>query len=239
VCAAEVQDWRPRRERPENAARRRRQLIDAALTSVVKNGLAQTTLSTVAREAGLSQGVAVFYFGTKQALLAAALERHYQDYRDNWRAALTEAGDDPLRRVAALMRADFDPRVCNPKALAIWHAFWGEASARPLYAAIAESVDAERAREIRDALRDLLTPSGWSAEDVERLASGLDSLTDGLWLHLYLSPDTMSPPEALAVAARFLTWLVPEHAPVLERLLAAPPDWSARWAAATGDPPHG
>jgi AcrR family transcriptional regulator len=214
----------------ENAARRRRQLIEAALTSVVKNGLAGTTLATVAQEAGLSQGAAVFYFGAKQALLAEALKAHYQDYRDNWRAALDAAGGDPLARVAALMRADFDPKVCNPKALAIWHAFWGEASARPLYAAISEAVDAERAREICAALGALLTPEGWSAEEVERLAAGLDSLTDGLWLHLHLSPETLTAAEALDVAARFLAWLTPAHAEAIGRLIAAPPEWAAAWA---------
>ena len=65
---------RPRKERSENAAMRRGQLIKAALNSIVKNGLPGTTLATVAREAGLSQGVAVFYFQTKEGLLAAALE---------------------------------------------------------------------------------------------------------------------------------------------------------------------
>ena len=43
---------RPRKERAENAAKRRRQIIEATLRSVVKNGLSGTTLATVSAEAG-------------------------------------------------------------------------------------------------------------------------------------------------------------------------------------------
>ena len=53
---------RPRKERKENADKRRRQVLDATYRSIVSHGLAKTTLATVADEAGLSQGVAVFYF---------------------------------------------------------------------------------------------------------------------------------------------------------------------------------
>ena len=44
----EVAEKRPRKERKENADRRRRQLLDAARRSILKNGLARTTLATVA-----------------------------------------------------------------------------------------------------------------------------------------------------------------------------------------------
>ena len=107
---------RPRKERSENAAMRRGQLIKAALNSIVKNGLPGTTLATVAREAGLSQGVAVFYFQTKEGLLAAALERHYQLYEANWRTALKAAENNPAARLAALVWADFQPEVCAREA---------------------------------------------------------------------------------------------------------------------------
>ena len=135
---------RPRRERAENAARRREQLVDAALRSIVRNGLRGTTLATVAREAGLSEGVAVFYFQSKEGLLAAALERHYQRYEANWRAALDAAGSGATDRLAALVRAEFEPQVCAREAQIVWHAFWGEASARPLFKDIAHRYDAAR-----------------------------------------------------------------------------------------------
>src|SRR3546814_2953137 len=58
--AAKAAAGRPRRERTENAAKRRRQLIEATIDSIVEHGLSATTLATVSDGAGLSQGVAVF-----------------------------------------------------------------------------------------------------------------------------------------------------------------------------------
>ena len=47
--------------------------------------------ATVADAAGLSQGVTVFYFKTKQALLAEALRWHYEECPAIWQAALAAA----------------------------------------------------------------------------------------------------------------------------------------------------
>lgn len=202
----------PRKERVENATRRRRQIIEATLRSVVNNGLAATTLATVAQEAGLSQGVAVFYFKTKHALLAEALRTHFEKYRENWRKALEATGPDPVDRIAALIEADFDEDVCNPQALAVWHAFWGEANARPLYAEIAKELDADRAAEMHSACAELLQRDGKDQSHAELLAAGVDSLTDGLWLRIYLTPEIMSPRLALEITARHLAADFPEHA---------------------------
>ncbi len=203
---------RPRKERVENAAKRRRQIIQATLRSVVKNGLAATTLATVAQEAGLSQGVAVFYFKNKHTLLAEALRSHFEKYRKNWRKALAATGPDPIDRIVALVRADFDQAVCNPEALAIWHAFWGEANARPLYAEIARELDADRAAEMHRACTELIKHDGKDPGHADLVAAGVDSLTDGLWLRIYLTPENISPGLALEITARHLAADFPEHA---------------------------
>ena len=164
---------------------------------IVRHGLSATTLATVADAAGLSQGVTVFYFKTKQALLAEALRWHYEEYRAVWRAALDAAPDDPVARILALVRADFDPAICNRRTLTLWHAFWGEATARPLFATISEEFDRERAtalRELCEAAADLLDAAVWTPAE---LALAIDSLTDGLWLRMHLDPDAMDNDAAL------------------------------------------
>ena len=57
------------RRRTAPPAERRRQLIDATIRSVANRGLADTTIATVAREAGLSQGIINLHFQTKERLL--------------------------------------------------------------------------------------------------------------------------------------------------------------------------
>jgi TetR/AcrR family transcriptional repressor of bet genes len=202
---------RPRKERTENAAKRRRQIIEATIRSVVRNGLSGTTLATVSAEAGLSQGVAVFYFKNKQTLLGEVLRHQNELYQQFWTLARDAAGSDPLAQLIAMVRADFDPMICNAESLVIWHAFWGEASARPLFAEISEKFDAERAAAMQEICAALLGSAGRSAEEATELGAGIDALTDGLWLRIYLSTGTMSTSQALQIAAQFLSAAFPEH----------------------------
>ena len=206
-----LQERRPRRERADNAARRRAQLLEAAIESIVRHGLSATTLATVADAAGLSQGVAVFYFKTKQALLADALRWQYEEYRNVWQAALDAAPPDPVARILALVRADFDPAICNRRMLTLWHAFWGEATARPLFAEISESFDRERAEALRaqcEAAAGLLDTTVWNPDS---LAVAIDSLTDGLWIRMHLDPDGMANEEAMRVTLRLVAAAFPSR----------------------------
>jgi len=203
---------RPRKERTENAAKRRRQIIEATIRSVVNNGLAGTTLATVSAEAGLSQGVAVFYFKNKQTLLGEVLRHKYEIYQTTWQRALAEAGDKPIDRVIALIRADFDPRVFDAQSLVIWHAFWGEASARPLYAQISGKYDAAHFSAISGACADLLAGIGRPVAEAPALSTGIEALTDGMWLRSYLSAEPIDREAALAITARLLAAIIPEHA---------------------------
>lgn len=134
---------RPRRERTENAAMRRRQLIEATIDSIVEHGLSATTLATVSDGAGLSQGVAVFYFKNKQALLSETLKYHYEEYNKVWQSALAAAPEDPVEKILAIVCADLDERICNRRHLALWNSFWGEAKARPIFAEICDTYDSE------------------------------------------------------------------------------------------------
>lgn len=206
-----LQERRPRRERADNAARRRAQLLEAAIESIVRHGLSATTLATVADAAGLSQGVTVFYFKTKQALLADALRWQYEEYRNVWQAALDAAPADPVARILALVRADFDPAICNRRMLTLWHAFWGEATARPLFAEISEGFDRERAEALREqcaAACDLLDATVWNPDS---LAVAIDSLTDGLWIRMHLDPDGMDNEAAMRITLRLVAAAFPSR----------------------------
>ena len=62
-------------QRAELEAERREQILDAALRLWTKQGFDATTVDALAREAGLAKGTIYLYFATKEALLAAAVER--------------------------------------------------------------------------------------------------------------------------------------------------------------------
>lgn len=207
---------KPRKQRVENAARRSLQMVEATLRSVARHGLNETTLASVSREAGLSQGVAVFYFESKSRLLAAAFRHHYEVYRLNWQAALDEAGDDPEARLTAAVRADFSPVVFNREALAVWYAYWGEATARPIYAEISKEFDSARNAELGAICARLMRGD---IEQGRELATAIDALTDGLWLRAHLSQPWAGAAEPLRLTACAVARMLPGPGERVARML--------------------
>lgn len=209
---------RPRRERKDNADKRRRQVLDAAYRSIVSNGLARTTLATVAAEAGLSQGVAVFYFKSKKGLLTEALRDLYETYEAHWQTAVEAAGDHPASQLMAIVRADFDPEICNPQILSVWFAFWGEQKFTPQYGSVTNEFDERRTLAIHAICTRLLPANPVLALDV---ADWVDTLTDGYWQHLHLFARETDRRDATASLVRFLCALLPEHADRLRATAAS------------------
>lgn len=64
-----------RRSQAERSAATRDALLDATIASLVQDGYANTTTSRVAERAGVSRGAHLHHFQTRDALVAAAMER--------------------------------------------------------------------------------------------------------------------------------------------------------------------
>ena len=210
-AAAKRGRGRPKGVNEETHLKRRRQLIDAAIDSITEHGMSGTTLATVSKAAGLSEGSAVFYFKTKQNLLIETLRAHYQDYQNHWLRALNRGSDDPIDQLCALALADMDPAICNPRTLALWNSYWGEAGARPSYAEVCDAFDGEREKfllRICEAAAPLADKALWTPHSI---MEALDMITDGLWTRLHISPDYMGLMEARALIARLIASIFPDR----------------------------
>lgn len=64
-----------RRSQAQRSAATRDALLDATIACLVQDGYANTTTARVAERAGVSRGAHLHHFQTRQALLAAAMER--------------------------------------------------------------------------------------------------------------------------------------------------------------------
>ncbi|MCX5231794.1 TetR/AcrR family transcriptional regulator [Streptomyces sp. NPDC006553] len=62
------------------SAERRRQLVDAAIRAMTRDGVARTTTRSICAEAGVSLSVFHYCFESKQALLEAAIETINSNY---------------------------------------------------------------------------------------------------------------------------------------------------------------
>jgi len=172
-----------RKPRKQSRDARRNQLIEATIGVMAQNGYARTTLTDVARAAGLSHGLVNFHFDSKAGLLAETLSYLAEEYRANWTAALARAGDDPAARLDALIRADFEPAICTQERLSAWCSFWGEAQARPIYQASCGSNDAAYNAGMEQICAALIADGGYAGEPVIA-ARVLRVTTEGVWLDM-------------------------------------------------------
>jgi TetR/AcrR family transcriptional repressor of bet genes len=199
------------RRRTAPPEERREQLILATIRSVADRGLADTTIATVAQEAGLSQGIVNLHFRSKDGLLTETLRYLADEYRTACQKAAETGAVSPVEGLLAMIELDFRRTICSRDKLAVWFAFWGERRFRPTYRRIC----AERDRSYDDMVRvicaRLCEEGGY--EDVEPavVADGLSALTDGLWLDLLVRPESMSRERAKYIALSYLADVFPRH----------------------------
>jgi TetR/AcrR family transcriptional repressor of bet genes len=192
---------------------RRTQLIESTLRTLAARGFARTTLTEVARTAGLSHGLVLFHFETKEKLLAETLAWLAEEYRQNWQAALAAAGEDPAQQIAALIDADFAPTICTPERLAAWCAFWGEAQSRPLYQDACGTKDEEYNRTLESICARLIDLGGYRLDPV--IAARILRVTiEGVWLDMMTMARPYSVQEAQATARTAAALCFPRHFPL-------------------------
>lgn len=189
---------------------RRTQLIEATLATIAECGYSRTTLTEVARRAGLSHGLVLFHFETKEKLLTETLDYLYEEYRQNWQKALAAAGTAPEQKLAALVEADFNPDICQPSRLYSWCAFWGESQSRPLYQARCGANDESYNRILEDVCVGMNKTHGYSVDPV-RAARLIRITIEGTWLEMMTVANPYEVEEAKSTVWTCASSLYPRH----------------------------
>lgn len=189
---------------------RRTQVIEATIQALAERGFSRFTLTDVAKRAGISHGLVLFHFQSKENLLAETLDFLAEEYRSNWQEALESAGDAPEARLLAMVRADFTDKLCTPERLAAWCAYWGEIQSRPLYQSRCAANDAL----FHDTLVALCTQMNAAygyTHNPEQAARLIRVLADGIWLDLMSVEGAHSVPDALEIMMLGVRGLFPRH----------------------------
>lgn len=189
---------------------RRTQLIEATIRTLAARGYARTTLTEVAKTAGLSHGLVLFHFETKEKLLAETLAYLADEYRQNWEDALALAGPSPAEQLNALINADFNPAICLPERLAAWCSFWGEAQSRPLYQASCGEKDDAYNRTLED-ICARLSAEGDYGRDALTVSRMIRVTIEGVWLDMMTMANPYPRDEALAVVRTAAALCFPNH----------------------------
>lgn len=197
---------------PRKASReaRRQQFIEATIATLARNGYARTTLTEVAATAGLSHGLIIFHFQTKEKLLIETLIFLAREYRDNWAQALAGAPKRPAEQLDALIRADFVSAICNEGRLGAWSALWGEAQSRPLYVEHGASYDVEYAETVDRLCADIIAEGGYPY-DAEAVSRVVRVTLEGLWFELMTTTRPNAIEDALSSMFQLAMAFFPKH----------------------------
>jgi len=201
------------RKRTAPKEERQQQLIQATIRSVASNGLSDTTMASVSREAGLSQGIINLHFQSKDRLLVETLRFLSEQYRSAWEKAVARAGESPADKLAAMVATDFKAPVCDRNKLAVWFAFWGESKSRPTYRKICALRDMAYRVEMVQVCEELAEQGGYQEVDAGAVAAGLSAMTSGLWLDMLTNPRSMSRQRAKQICMSYLATTFYDHYP--------------------------
>ena len=177
------------RAAPSLAEVRRQQILDAAEQCFRERGFHNASMVEIARTFGMSAGHIYNYFDSKEAIIAAIVERDLAGFfrraeelrgeRDLCKAIIDRIGprvDDRLDRGRSALRIEV----------------MAEAGRNARVAAAVQSVDAR----VRAALRELLhraSPDGAPARDLDGKVEVLMALFDGLMIRALRHPGISKP----------------------------------------------
>jgi AcrR family transcriptional regulator len=174
---------RPRRRLD---AVRRPQILATAVELVREKGLWNVRISDVAKRAGVSPTSVVYYFGTKDQLLADSITRADDAF---YRAVepLLERVDSAVDRIAWLIVRS------STSDWLLWIDLWVYARHHP------ETVIAQRhfQRRWRKAIEDVVVYGNatgeWNVDGAGAIAQRLAAITDGLAVHMLLGDPDHTP----------------------------------------------
>ncbi|MFH8136086.1 transcriptional regulator BetI [Pantoea osteomyelitidis] len=180
---------------------RRRQLIDATLSTINEVGLNDATIIQIAKRAGVSTGIISHYFRDKNGLLEATMRDVTTQLRRAVKSrlnALTSASTEA--RLRAIVEGNFDETQVHSAAMKAWLDFWASSMHQPALHRL-QRVSSGRLLSalIVEFRREL-------PRDRARLAGyGLAALIDGLWLRAALSGEPFDLQRAKTLTTQFIS----------------------------------
>jgi AcrR family transcriptional regulator len=203
--------------RPKLTQQRRLQTLDAAVDVIGEKGLTDTRIADIAERAGLSPGLLLYYFRSKDDLLTEALtyaeDRFYLDTFHE----LSEI-PDPGRRLARLIvrSCPTDPATGVLDDWPLWIELWTRAMHYPEAARKREALDRRWRNTISDIVRTGQEQGHFAPEvDADDFALLLAALMDGLALQMVLGDPAVTTDKmrtlCVAAATERLRFELPEE----------------------------
>jgi len=166
----------------------RKLILKAAVDSIATKGLGKLTLDRVADRVGISRGLVVFHFKSKDNLIEEVLSYLGRQYAGGWEAILHGEAKSDIEKLMRLI--DYDIRFAceNPKYVSAWHAFWGEAKGNVMYQEQVGQRDIGYARDMEHLLEKISGDGEYDKQELSLVTQGLVVMMFGIWVQLHLNP---------------------------------------------------
>lgn len=185
----------------ENNEARRIQMLRAAAELICERGFSETRISDVAKRAGVSSALVIYYFGTRDRLLVDALRYSEESFYEAAERMLSEVPS--LRdRLSLLIQWTCVPEAENeiPGAWGLWFDLWAQAFRHDEVKAGRVELDARWRRMIVDAVESAELES---EVDARMFALEFSALLDGLSIQVALEDPEVDSKVAYDIAMRF------------------------------------
>lgn len=204
---------KPEGHRPRTAPKqvRRTQLIEATIECIAERGISGTTMAQVTRRAGLSVGIVSLHFESKDNLLTSTLVHLSEEVRATWAEVAGTPDLDAVEKLGRIALASFDPHIFSPTKVAVWFAFFGEATYRQFYREMVQSYDEERGDVLRALCAEVIGRTGGDTRDPADITEAIECFSDGLWLNAIVYPDEFTRDRCVAQMRSFLAAQFPAH----------------------------
>ena len=181
-------------------AERRQNILRATALTLIEKGYGDTRVADVAERAGVSTALVIYYFGTREQLLLAALKESESSFCEEatGRLRATTGVRQRLITLVEMVCVRDDRRRTQ---WGIWFEVWAQAQRHP---EVAEA-RAEHDRMWRALIAHVIREGQLGGEvsrsaDPDRVAIVLTMLLDGLSVQVVLSDSIITPEVARAVA---------------------------------------
>jgi AcrR family transcriptional regulator len=189
----------------ENNEARRIEMLRAAAELICERGFGETRIADVAKRAGVSSALVIYYFGTRDRLLVDALRHSEESFYEAAEKMLAEVTS--LReRLSLLIKWTCVPQTDNeiPGAWGLWFDLWAQAFRHDEVKAGRVELDARWRRMIVDAIKSAEASDELSVDiDARLFALEFSALLDGLSIQVALDDPEVDSELAYQIAMRF------------------------------------
>jgi len=170
---------------------RRARILEAVTVVIRERGFAGARVADIAEEAGTSQGLVLYHFGSLAGALNAALTQLEDEfYADLGRDLESASGPVERLRHMAELGAGHGPAVGDWR---LWLELWVRALHDSDARATRESLDRRWRAALDEVISEGVVVGVWSPPDPGAAALRLASLLDGLAIQLALEDEAMTP----------------------------------------------